>query len=284
MVILREQKGLEERVNFNFNFILSRLFPDNEIITKFLNDFDLGYLIKSLNRFSGSDEKLLRSLIDAFNKISAVNGVAKFMKANIDYDVFLDLKEKQFTDQLPSLQQSIALTEGIQFLNTDSNIDNFSNWLLVRGIGGAGKTFFMASSLLDLQSKLTNSSTNVYAFSKEKLTSENINNALKSDPKSSFEGFMNLTIDELKALDVIVIDEVYTFNNDEIRAINNKIAAAQLDAEPANTDIDLKSLSDFNNLSVVKNEGTTDRPTKESVTEKLNINSPFYKKSGRRAG
>lgn len=81
----------------------------------------------------------------------------------------------------------------------------------------------MAKALLELNKKLGNP-TNVFAFSREDLTSQNINNSIGGDRTNTFEKFLNLNESDLALIDILVLDEVYTFSNLEIAAIREKIA------------------------------------------------------------
>lgn len=128
-VNLKRTKGFEERVTFNFNFLLSQYFQDNEIITKFLNDYNLDSLLLSLKsgKFNNEEYMFLQNVIEAYSNINAINDVISHLDSNLDYIQFLRLKKEEFIDQIPSLQQNIALTEGMQFLNKPLSKDNFAN-------------------------------------------------------------------------------------------------------------------------------------------------------------
>ena len=85
-------------------------------------------------------------------------------------------------------------------------------------MGGSGKTFVIGRLLARLSTK------SLYAFSKTAKTSENINKAIfDNPPASTFESFMSLSDTELAKLDVIIVDEAFTFTNMEIETIRDKI-------------------------------------------------------------
>jgi hypothetical protein len=218
-------------------------------ITKFSNDYDFNYLAKVAKPV---DDKFALKIKDYYEQALALGLITKLMGSNLDYVKFVALKEK--LAQPPSLQQNIVLTQGMLFLtNPPLTVSHAGdNVLLSKGIGGSGKTFLLASSLYEMYKSL-NPAAKVYAFSKTKLTSENINNAIFGDKtKGSFEAFMAA---DISPYDYIVIDEVYTFSKEELDAITAKIKSkriialgdpSQLKAE-AESSLD-KSLRAYNTI------------------------------------
>lgn len=207
-------KQVEKYMASNPEFVIQNLInkfykgENPSYITKFLNDFDFDSLSKIKN------DDFAQAIVATYNKAIAVNLVENFITAkDFNYNEFMDLKSK--LPNTPSLQQNIALTQGLLFLLSPTK-----SMLLSKGIGGSGKTFMLGPSLMEIYSKLVKKA-NVYAFSKSDLASQNINKALFNDAS---KGTMNkfLELDDVEQFDYILIDEVFTLTNEEIEAITSK--------------------------------------------------------------
>ena len=209
------------------NIVLAGAFPkqfndqDSKLFQfKFDQDFDRLILeLNSHNEFSDSEKKQLIKIWTLHNKVVSINYISDILNSSVDFNNILDRKEGAIGDIKPSLQQNIVLNTLLTFLaSKDRSQSTFANWALVKGLGGSGKTFVVGRLLAKLSTK------SLYAFSKTTKTSENINRAIfDNPPASTFESFMSLSDTELAKLDVIIVDEAFTFTNMEIETIRDKI-------------------------------------------------------------
>lgn len=214
------------------NIILQGAFPEqykneNSKLFQFRYDQDLDKLIlelKSHNEFTEAQKEHLHRIWSLHNRVASIKYVVDTLESSVDFGSLLEKKESVIGDVKPSLQQNIVLNTLLTFLGQkNTGKEMYSNWALVKGLGGSGKTFVVARILAKLYPK------SIYAFSKTNKTSENINKAIfdKDTPKSTFESFMSLTEAQLASMDVLVIDEVFTFTNMEIESILAKISSTK---------------------------------------------------------
>lgn len=226
---LLRTRGFELRPYFNTTALITAYFEEMpEIVQKFLYDKDL----HSLAKLARNDKKLneeernfLVGIQESAEGVIAVNMALEALESEgLNYEEYIRIKDDIKEDETPSLQQNIVLNQSLRFLYTKTKANNYENWLLVQGIGGSGKTFLIAKTLLAVQGQLARKNPNVLAFSKEKLTTDNINKALfDATNDSSLTSFLSKNVDELKDLDILILDEVFTFNNTEIALINAKV-------------------------------------------------------------
>lgn len=199
-----------------------------DIINKYIHDQDLEFLARRAEHskeLSKADQTFIKDLKKASDTVNAINLASKWFEiGSIDYGKLVELKKGIDEKFSPSLQQNIALTQAMQFLLTPAGVDNFENWLLVRGIGGAGKTFLMGPTLISLFNQSMSKVAKVYAFSKNPRTTANINKALNAKTNNnSLNDLLAMTDAEIAAHDFILIDEVYTFTNTEIALISARL-------------------------------------------------------------
>ena len=85
----------------------------------------------------------------------------------------------------------------------------------------------------------------VIAFSKTSRTSENINKSIFGNKKktTTFEDFMAMSEEQLNKLEFIIIDEIYTFTNQEIFQIKTKLE---------NTKVKVIALGDSSQITAEK--------------------------------
>ncbi len=211
-----------------FYSLTGRAVP-NEVI-KFFADVDFYGLMRSVERSKlDLDERaFIVNLGNTYLNIIGLKTAKALLNPKIDSAKLIAFKDRMTIT--PSLQQNIAMTQAIAFLLSDSEYKNYDNWLIVRGIGGSGKTHFLGKQLSELFENQTGSKANVFAFAKETEASNNIREAMGIDKKnpSSFEIFNELTEEQLSKFDYIVIDEVFTFTNDEIAEIQSKAIRAKV--------------------------------------------------------
>lgn len=224
------KKNLASNTAYNIQFLIRKYFGDEvpDIVTKYLYDQDLGGLArfaKSASGLSEADAKVIEK-IDKLSDLITMNSIMRnFLEIGVtSYDKFVKQKESIDEQFSPSLQQNIALTQALLFLTSFANNNNYRNWLLVRGIGGAGKTFLMGPTLLKLYQEQIGHNAKVYAFSKHKHTTDNVNNAVFGKTlDNSLSNLLAMSDTEIAALDFILIDEIFTFTNDEISQISVRL-------------------------------------------------------------
>lgn len=226
-------KNLETKPVFNSAALTRLYFEDDsgampEIVQKFLYDGDLNALAKmakNSRQLSKEDQDYIKNLKEAIDTINSINMLTEWLGSDaFNYSQFLATKEELDASHTPSLQQNIVLNQVFRFLNSKVTNNNYDNWMLVQGIGGSGKTFLIATTMLNIMTKMNNRAVNVYAFSKEKNTTDNINMALFNKVNdSSLTAFLSMDNEALSKMDMVIIDEVFTFTNVEIALINEKL-------------------------------------------------------------
>lgn len=225
---IKSTKGLEVRTLYSTNLLLDYYFADNlnDLVLKFISDGDMtsfSTLVKVSNDFNAEEKEFVAALKKVYDAMNALNLVENFL--TLDPKVFTKLKaaKEALKDRVPSLQQNIVLTQLLNFLfNSKPKGENFDNWIVLRGIGGSGKTYLM--SLLRNLFKDVHKTPNIYAFSSQQLASNNINNVIFGEERnSSLANFLNLSNEEISKLDYVVLDELYTFKDGEVELINAKL-------------------------------------------------------------
>lgn len=200
-------------------------------LLKLGKDFDLLAFSRGLNTnkdFSDVEKQFLSNLLDKHFRLYGFSVLKSIINSSeLSAEQFLDLKEKLDLEQYPSLQQKLAIEQTVQFLFSEVGTDQYDNWIISNGIGGSGKSFVVGNLAPKLWAQLSKkdlAKTSV-AFSRSQITSDNINKSVygSSNPNSNFEKFMEATDEQLSKWEVIIIDEIYTFSNKEIEAIQNKI-------------------------------------------------------------
>ncbi|MFN9115626.1 MAG: AAA family ATPase, partial [Bacteroidota bacterium] len=181
-------------------------------IIKFLGDYDF-YALEKAGQLK--NDAFAVQLSKTFNSVIGHALIEDLLTSKkFDYSKFVEIKNE--LDPSPSLQQNIALTQGLLFLLNNNN----KSMMLSRGIGGSGKSYMLGPSLMKIYKELTGDTKEVYAFSKSDLASKNINNAIHNDPnKGSFENFETINVDNYA---YVIVDEVYTFTNEELEYIFSK--------------------------------------------------------------
>lgn len=220
----------------------------SEILLKFYKDLDVLSLQLNLNSIPELNDEQRESIFKITNahfeltSLLALNNA--LVNAKVDVGQLLSLKEP--LSPAPSLQQNILIQEALDFLHSKVGTEKFGNWFIANGIAGSGKTHIVANLVPALWAKLNAKSipTSVFAFSKSQLTSENINRAVGLKT-TTFGDFSALTNEQLKSLEILIIDEVYTFSNDEISSIQKRLLEL---AEQGHT-IKVLALGDLSQLT-----------------------------------
>lgn len=197
-------------------------------VARFFEDMDFYTLMSSAKRSNMSMEeiRIIELIGEAFYKVTGLLLAQKVLNSKLDTNKLLKFKEG--LEVLPSLQQNIAMTQAITFLMAPNRLKGaLANWLVVRGIGGSGKTHFLGAQLINLYTELTGEEgAQFFAFAKEEAATNNLRIALNSNAKikTSYQILKELPISELKKFSAIIIDEIFTFTNEEITEID-KIAS-----------------------------------------------------------
>ena len=216
-------------VKLILNDELEQDVTQHELLHKYLADLDTFSFALALPSYSALSETK-RQLINAalvmhFKVLAATKLIFNLQESTLDHSKLIDLKADLTTP--PSIQQNIVLTDLLNYLSSKVDTKDFGNYFLIDGIAGSGKTHIIGKYGLSLWAALNGKSVtdNTYAFSKTSRTSANINESVYgSNQQKTFESFLNLSDNELAKLDIILIDEIYTFTDDDIQAINTKIA------------------------------------------------------------
>jgi len=234
---LKGTTKLQERVYYHAQNLIVQHFDkkygDNTPIEiqRFKADLDMYLLNKTVSDSSvldSEDKEMVRATSEVYFKLIGSSTALGILKSTLDVSKLERFKET-FTDKTPSLQQNIALTQALVFLHSKTDTADFNSWMLVRGIGGSGKTHFLGQELKRAQDELLGRPAKVMAFSKETMTSANINKAVFGDGTSStYQDFLNLSVEDLAKLDFLVIDEVFTFTNPELYDMYRKISEAKV--------------------------------------------------------
>lgn len=235
---MMRNRSLELRPIFNSHAITKLYFEEEdgsfpEAVQKFLYDGDLNSLAKiskNSKTLNKDQQKFIADLKDVMDTILSINMLTDWLSNDaLNYSEFVAAKDKLDPNRTPSLQQNIVLNQVFRFIHSTVSTNNYDNWMLVQGIGGSGKTFLVASTLVDILNKTSSKPVNVYAFSKEKNTTDNINMALfNKTTNSSLTNFLSLSDEEIANIDIILLDEVFTFTNVELALINEKLGKAAL--------------------------------------------------------
>lgn len=198
---------------------------------RFQADLDIFLFFNSIAKSrtaDNEDKELVRLIKDIYFDAIGASIATNILDSTLNVPMMQKFKEDMKVT--PSLQQNIALTQAITFLNSKQSFTDFGGWLLVRGIGGSGKTFFIGNQLKQLSDELLVRESKILAFSKEDGTSANINKSIFGDkaPVNTFNSFNIMGDDVLAQLDFIVIDEIFTFSNAELNNIRERCAKAKV--------------------------------------------------------
>lgn len=200
--------------------VINALFPDNSTnpelsrLFQYLIDLDFVGLLKDLDKIkeiSREDKDLIARLYYIQNIVTETNKLLLFSKESFLINKF----DNYFKRITPSPQQNIVLTELLAFINSNTSWDYFNNWAIVDGLPGSGKTSAVSVLIPEL-SKI--SKDEILAFSANDLTSANIAKVLNTKQVNLNE-VLNADLSKIKLL---VIDEIYTFTQDEILMIREK--------------------------------------------------------------
>jgi hypothetical protein len=236
--LLTKQKtngDFQNRIYWPIQYFINAYFSQKgelpSEIVRFNADLDVALLYKSLtdsSEITDDDKEVLRRVALLYFQLIGNNVSTTLLNSNLSTERLLEFKQAFST--IPSLQQNIALTQIAIFLSAPKTAKGSGLWMLSKGIGGSGKSYFLGHQVKLLSDILLGAPTKYMAFSKDKGTSDNINKAINPDKPQNhtFESFNKLTDDELAALDFIVIDEVFTFTDKEITKIQARTDKAKV--------------------------------------------------------
>lgn len=235
---LKEQPGpnkrkLTNQLYFQVRFLINRYYEGKDvpdIARKYLFDWDIESLdtaVKNSN-LPEADKQFLRSIHKVFYATLGSNVVLDGLQSKTPFAKLTEAKSG-LEGNKPSLQQNIVLNQAMQFITSKHTATAYDNWFIVPGIGGSGKTFLIANLLPQLYNDTFGKPLNVYAFSSNQRTTDNINVAVFNEKRNaSLSHFLSLSAEELAKIDVVIIDEVFTFTNEEIAMIQNKVSTKEL--------------------------------------------------------
>lgn len=215
--------------------LLFSVFPkhrDNPTSTifKYKVDGDLaslsdGYKIDPT--LSDVEKEVLKTILNVHTKVVAINTIKKVFNSKAKY-ADINKAKKELTGNIkPTIEQDIVLTVALYELVRSGGVGNyfFNNWFLINGIAGSGKSFVVGKALTELIEKVSPGK-KIVAFSAKDFTSSNINKAIfgEKGANTTFESFMSMPItDDM----VIIIDEAFTFTNQQLKDINAKTSKSK---------------------------------------------------------
>lgn len=193
----------------------------NSVIYKYKLDLDFFALLEALptaKDLTDQEKDTIREIYQIHNLVSNNRRVKSILlDFNNTFSSYINEKEKLFTTIKPSLQQNIVLSDLFRFIYTKITGTSFyNNWFVLKGVGGSGKTFLVSHILGKL------SKNKIYAFAPSVETSANVNDAIfgGNAPKTTLNSFLSITNSELDNIDIIVLDEVFAFNNEQLFTIH----------------------------------------------------------------
>lgn len=212
----------------------SKVNNQDSSVFAYLQDLDLDELARRMVNdplLSDEDRRVLSLLRTTTLRLNYINNLLVADNSTLDVKSYIEHKKELISNVKPSLQQSIVLSNILQFLfNKGNKYGNYANWLLFRGIGGAGKTLVVSKLMVQLYQRLSGKDprTSILAASHTPETSANINKAIFGDnktPTTTLDSIMLMTDDQLSKIDFIVLDEIFAFTNSAVANLKTKLIA-----------------------------------------------------------